>query len=168
MKTFLALSFLSLLSCSCIGGVRLPAGPPASYEYSLSGMRAAPMEWYRAETLKDGSLRLLVLRGGDDDVLIVRPPEDLFQQIDSLVRQYGLNRLKSHYQPPVDIRDGNSWSVHIRYPEGDNIHSDGYHRRPRKELQDGIAAINALLRQVAEAATGEDILGHANYRDLDW
>ena len=167
MKTFLALSFLSLLSCSCIGGVRLPAGPPIRYDYMLSGMRSAPMEWYRAETLEDGSLRLLVLNGRDS-VLIVRPPEDLFRQIDALVRQYGLNRLKSRYKPHADIRDGKSWSVYIRYPEGDSIHSDGYHRRPRKELQDGIEAINALLRQVAEAATGEDILGQADYRDLDW
>lgn len=161
MKPLFALSLLSLLGCSCLGG-KMPDGTPDRYEFRYSGPMMYPLEWYLVERADDGTLRILSSHG-EADILIVRAPEDIFQQLDSLARQYRLNRLKEDYQPPFQVLDGNFWSFRLRYPDHQEISSGGYHAWPAKALREGINAINGRLREIVSAAKENDILGHDNH-----
>ena len=162
MKTLFALSLLSLVGLNCSGDKKLPEGIPSRYEYRYSGPVMYPMDWYLVEAGEDGTVRILSSHDGPE-ILVVRAPEDIFEQIDALVRKYKLQTLKRDYEPSFQVMDGFQWSLSIRYPEYKGVYSSGYHAWPKASLREGIDAINALLKGISEAAQDEDILGHESH-----
>lgn len=160
MKHILSFSLLlTLLSCHF---ERMPQGLPVFYQYGYYGMRSNPILWLRADRDSSGTPRLSYVRD-QFEITIIRAPEDIFLQIDSLARKARLNRLKNIYTPRVEVRDGNSWSFHLDYEQG-SVYSHGSNAWPSRELRDGIDAINAYLVSLADAAGEDDILGKEPYR----
>lgn len=160
MKHILSFSLLlTLLSCHF---ERMPQGLPVFYQYGYYGMRSNPILWLRADRDPSGTPRLSYVRN-QFEITIIRAPEDIFLRIDSLARKARLNRLKDRYTPLANIKDGNSWSLNLKYEQG-SISSHGSNAWPSRELRDGIDAINAYLESLADAAGEEDIIGKEPYR----
>lgn len=160
MRTLIALSLLSLFSCSCVSQ---PEGYPCFYEYRETAMSRFPTVWYRVEATP-GAIRILVSHE-DGKVLIVRAPADIFQQIDKEVKKAHLERLKSRYKPLLRVLDGTTWSIDIHYHDR-HVSSHGHQAWPDKKRREGIDAINALLQDLANNARGDDILGEGEYDDF--
>lgn len=159
MKHILSFSLLLTL-LSCHSG-RMPEGLPVYYQFGYYGMRSNPILWLRVDRDPSGTPRLSYVRN-QFEITIIRAPEDILLQIDSLARKASLNRLKNIYTPLADIKDGNSWSFQLKYEQG-SIYSHGSNAWPSRKLKDGIDAINAYLVSLADAAGEEDIIGKEPY-----
>ena len=114
-----------------------------SYEYSYRACMMHPLYTYRVERNNDGRQTLVwtKLDGVEHTVLL---EEDVLGEIDRLAREHKLSRMKENYYPHMDIRDGYSWTIRIRYGNG-RIYADGQNAYPRQKQRDGIKAINDYL-----------------------
>ena len=116
-----------------------------SYEYSYRACMMYPLVTYRVERSDDGGQTLVwtKLDGVEHTVLL---EEDVLGEIDRLAREHKLSRMKENYYPGMDIRDGYSWTIRIRYGNG-RIYADGQNAYPRQLQRDGIKAINDYLER---------------------
>ena len=90
-----------------------PEGKLVSYQYSYSGTMAYPIDYFRIDRNKDGVLRLGWSKD-DNDIHLVRIPEESLQIIDSIAKQHKLWNLKNSYRPKMQVYDGYGWSFYVR------------------------------------------------------
>ena len=114
-----------------------------SYEYSYRACMMHPLYTYLVQKDEEGR-QVLIWTRLDGVEHTVQLEEDVLGEIDRLAREHKLSRMKENYYPHVDIRDGYSWTIRIRYGNG-SIYSDGQNAYPRQIQRDGIKAINDYL-----------------------
>ena len=159
MKTLLALSLLfGLFGCDN----ERPQGAFKMYEYTYSGTMAYPIRYYCVEKNAESGEVTLAWCSDDPEVKIIRVDSGLPDQIDSLVREYKLWRLKDAYRPPVRVLDGYGWSLRVRY-EQNTISSHGSNAWPGPQLRTGFDSVNNLLEELIGAATEADIIDRQPY-----
>ena len=114
-----------------------------SYEYEYRACMMHPLVTYLVEKDEQG-VQILTWTKLDGVKHVVTLQEDVLGRIGQLAREHRLSNLKANYYPHMDIRDGYSWTLRIRYPGG-SIYSDGMNAYPRQKQRDGIKAINDYL-----------------------
>ncbi|MBQ6310220.1 MAG: hypothetical protein IJK74_01545 [Bacteroidales bacterium] len=140
-----------------------PEGTVTSYEYSYSGTMAYPIHFYTLKVLEDGTVQLGYSHD-DNDIHLVRVPEEALKKIAEIAEEYSLHNLKGSYRPKMEVLDGYGWHIYIRYENG-SISSGGTNAWPKKELSQGIHCINNYLDSLFNAATPQDSLGVAHHHD---
>ena len=168
MRTLLYLSLvLPLLGgrlwTKASGSNPRPDGPVTSYEYRYSGTMRFPLHYYELKRDDAGAL-CLGWSDGEEEIFVIRVPEDALERIGTLVRQYKLHKLKNSSWPRMEILDGYGWHVYIRFQK-DGISSGGTNAWPPEKLDAGIAAINGYLRSLIDASTEADILRVESHLD---
>jgi len=164
MKTLMAFSMLTTLfaALSCdSAAARFTESKLLSYNYSYSGTMAHPITWYRVDTDENGTVRLSWSKYGPD-ITVLRAPQDLLDRIAQMARDSKLHKLKENYRTRLNVLDGYSWHLELRYEEG-KIYSGGYHSWPNAKLRGGIEAINACLEEIIQNATEADVIGHETH-----
>ena len=138
--------YLILLMAVCIFGRAMSPQQPrevVSYQYEYRACMMHPLVTYLVEKDEKGTQRLIWSKlDGVKHVVVLE--EDVLGRIGQIARESRLSRLKENYYPHMDIRDGYSWTLRIRYPGG-SIYSDGMNAYPRQKQRDGIKAINDYL-----------------------
>jgi len=166
MKTLLILSLvmpfiLSPFTPRSSGKNPTPQGTLVQFEYKYNSTAMYPLEYYRVDRDKEGTLRLSCSDGGRD-IRIYRAPEDLPDRIDALMKEYKLYKMKQQYWPRMDILDGHTWSIHFAYSDC-NVSTSGQNAWPPKKRTAGIKAITLMLQNLVESYTEADIIGHASH-----
>lgn len=132
IRLLIVMSLLSFLGC----GQKDPA--PGldrdvhlqSLYYSAShGYHAYSNIGYRAERLEDGQARVTVLVGNDRDRVYLTEGA-LMDSLEALVREYRMDRFKGHYEPKMEILDGDSWSMELVFTDGNSTSCGGYMAYP--------------------------------------
>ena len=138
-----------LLLCMAVGifGCAMAPQEPqevVSYEYSYRACMMHPLYTYHVQKDEEGR-QILVwtkLDGVEHSVVL---EEDVLGKIGQIAKEHRLSRMKENYYPHVDIRDGYSWTIRIRFNAGKSIYADGQNAYPRQIQRDGIDAINNYL-----------------------
>ncbi len=170
MKTLIAFSLMvSLFSCSVFGtrssgSNDKPQGAVVSYEYSYQNTMMYPITWY--EVSRDGEGRVCIAwsRDNEAEIRVIRGPEDLPGRIGAIVEEYRLYKLKNHYTPRADIRDGYMWRTYIRFEEN-SISAGGSNAWPKEALWAGVKAINDTVQSLIDASSEDDIIARRSHDD---
>ena len=140
-----------------------PEGAVTSYEYSYSGTMAYPIHFYTLKVLEDGTVQLGYSHD-DNDIHLVRVPEEALKKIAEIAEEYSLHKIKGSYRPRMEVLDGYGWHLDIEYEKG-SIYSGGTNAWPKEELSQGIHCINSYLDSLFNATTPQDSLGVAHHHD---
>ena len=170
MKTLFAFSLILPL----IGGVfytkssgknHKPEGGALYYEYRYSGTMAYPFTYYQVEKDASGRVTIAWLKKESPDVVVIKAPQEVLEHIGALAYEHKLYRIKESYWPSVQVLDGTSWHMYMRFQKG-SISSGGNNATaPAKRMQ-AIYSINSYLQSVIDASTEADIILQENYREF--
>ena len=170
MKTLFAFSLILPL----IGGVfytkssgknHKPEGGALYYEYRYSGTMAYPFTYYQVEKDASGQVTIAWLKKESPDVVVIKAPQEVLEHIGALAYEHKLYRIKESYWPSVQVLDGTSWHMYMRFQKG-SISSGGNNATaPAKRMQ-AIYSINSYLQSVIDASTEADIILQENYREF--
>ena len=158
IRLLIVMSLLSFLGC----GQKDPA--PGldrdvhlqSLYYSAShGYHAYSNIGYRAERLEDGQARVTVLVGNDRDRVYLTEGA-LMDSLEALVREYRMDRFKGHYEPKMEILDGDSWSMELVFTDGKSTSCGGYMAYPPKGAA-GIGKAEGILSRWLYQEPAEEI-----------
>jgi hypothetical protein len=156
----LIMSLLSFLGC----GHKVPGlGPEldpdvhlTSVYYSAThGYYAHSNIGYKAERLEDGKARVTV-EVGDDRDRVFETEGALMDTLESFVREYRMNHFKGHYEPKMEILDGDSWSMELVFTDGTSTSCGGYMAYPPKGAE-GIGRTEGILSRWLEQEPAEEI-----------
>jgi predicted small lipoprotein YifL len=159
-KLLLVMSLFSFLGC----GHKTPAlGPELdknvhvqSLHFSAThGYHAYSNIGYKAERLESGNTRVVVEVGNDRD-RVFETEGSLMDSLEALVREYRMDKFTGHYQPEMEILDGDSWSMEICYTDGSSNSCGGYMAYPPKGAA-GIHKTEALLSRWLYQEPAEEI-----------
>lgn len=132
LRLLLVMSLLSFLGC----GQNKPAPELdrdvhlKSFYYSAShGYHAYSNIGYRAERLEDGQTRITVIVGNDRDRVFLAEGA-VMDSLEALVREYRMNNFTGHYEPKMEIMDGDSWSMELVFTDGNITSCGGYMAYP--------------------------------------
>lgn len=115
-----------------------------SYEYSYRACMMHPLYTYNVQKDEEGRQILVWTRlDGVEHTVVLE--EDVLGKIGQIAKEHRLSSMKENYYPGMDIRDGYSWTIRIRFNVGKHIYSDGQNAYPRQKQRDGIKAINDYL-----------------------
>ena len=166
----LALSLLLPLSCTPRLGVRgsgnndKPQGAAVAYEYSYSNTMMYPVTYYRVNRGPAGDVKIAWSADNEPDIRVIRGPEDFFDRVDAIVKEYRLYKLKRSYLPTMEILDGYMWHAAIEF-EGSYLSTGGSNAWPPSRLNEGIYAINGIISQCIDASTAADIIDRRSHND---
>ena len=170
MKPLLILSLMiPLFSCSFLGTKTVgsnprPDGAMTSYEYAYMSTAMYPLQWYEVDRDEAGKVRIAWSAQLDPEIRVIRGPEDFFERTAAIVGEYKLYRLREHYSPRADVRDGYMWHAYIRF-EHNSISSGGSNAWPKETLRAGVKAINAYIQSLIDASTEADVIDRQAYSD---
>ena len=159
-KLLLVMSLFSFLGC----GHKVPAlGPELdknvhvqSLHYSAThGYHAYSNIGYKAERLENGKTRVVVEVGNDRD-RVFETEGSLMDSIEALVREYRMNTFTKHYEPKMEILDGDSWSMEICYTDGSSNACGGYMAYPPRGAK-GIFETEGLLSRWLYQEPAEEV-----------
>lgn len=133
-KLILLMSLFSLFGCRQTTPAPAPVydGPvrlDSFYYTATHGFRGYTNRGYRAERLKNDQVRVIVELGDDRD-RIFETDGSLMDSLESIVRDYKMNRYKEKYTPMFDVKDGDTWEFTLKYSDGKRVHSHGYYVLP--------------------------------------
>ena len=168
MKTLLTLSLLLPLfgfrvMVIASGSNPKPDGPVSFYQYTYSSTSRFPVRFYEVKPDDSGTL-CLRWSVNDEDISVIRAPQDALERIGELVAQHKLHKLKNSYRPRMEVLDGHGWYMIIRFREN-SISAGGSNAWPPAKLDAGIHAINAYLQSLIDASTEADIIRHESHLD---
>lgn len=146
IRLLLVMSLLSFLGC----GQNKPAPELdrdvhlKSLYYSAShGYHAYSNIGYKAERLEDGQTRITVIVGNDRDRVFLAEGA-VMDSLEALVREYRMHSFSGHYEPKMEILDGDSWSMELVFTDGNITSCGGYMAYPPKGAA-GIGKTEGLL-----------------------
>ena len=155
VKILLLMSLLSLFGC----GQNEPNGDrtvQSVYFSGTHGYHAYSNIGYRAERMEDGRTRVIVEVGNDRD-RVFETDGSLMDTLDSLVWKYRMDRYKGHYQPKMEILDGDSWSMEITFTDGSYSSCGGYMAYPPGKGAEAIGKVEGTLSGWLYQEPAEDV-----------
>lgn len=159
-RLILLMSLLSFLGC----GHKVPGlGPELDpdvhlksvYYSATHGYFAHSNIGYKAERLEDGKARVTV-EVGDDRDRVFETDGSLMDTLESFVREYRMDRFSGHYEPKMEILDGDSWSMELVFTDGSSTSCGGYMAYPPKGAE-GIGRTEGILSRWLEQEPAEEI-----------
>lgn len=172
MKTLLALTLMiPLLSCSFLGTKSKgsnpkPEGAMIAYKYAHMSTAMYPLRWYEVDRDGDGQVRIAWSEPNEPEIRVIRGPEDFFERVAAIVEEYRLYRLREHYSPRADIRDGYMWHAYFRF-EQNSISAGGTNAWPKEKLWAGVEAVNAYIQSLIDASAESDVIARRSHDDRD-
>lgn len=144
----LVLSFLSLFGCRSQQPPKsdLPEGDRIVY-FTLSkggGMRRFSGYKYKVQETKDGQVHFLFNHEYPDEKEFYVDDHSVFDTLGAIVRKYRMDRYRSRYEPRMEILDGYSWNLYVKYASGKTISSGGYMAGPDNWSQAREELLNCL------------------------
>ena len=135
-RILLLMSLFSFLGCGC----KAPTagqGPELDSDLHLQslyfsathGYFAHSNIGYKAERLEGGKARVTVEVGNDRD-RIFETEESVMDSLEAIVREYRMQNYKGHYEPKMEIMDGDSWSMELVFTDGSSSSCGGYMAYP--------------------------------------
>jgi len=147
------MSLLSLLGCSPkYETVHLQS----LYIGGTHGYHAHSNIDYQAERLDNGRTRVTVMVGNDRD-RVFETEGSLMDSLEALVRQYRMYRYKGHYEPRMEIMDGDSWSLDLRFTDGSSTSCGGYMAYPPGKGAEAIGKTEGLLSRWLYQEPAEEV-----------
>lgn len=154
------MTLLSLLGC----GPKKPAGPDEPGDvrldyihYSAShGYHAYSNIGYSAERQADGKTRIVVEVGNDRD-RVFEAEASVMDSLDAIVKKYKMIKYHGHYQPKVDILDGDSWSFSMRMSDGTEGDCGGYMAYPPKGGAQALGEVETILSRWLYMEPAEEV-----------
>lgn len=127
----LVASILSLFGCGS-KDPGIPEGDTIVYFSYRRGGGMARFSGFRYEIKanKDGKVHFLFNEGYPDESEYELEDHSVFDSLDKVVRTYEMWNYQPNYQPPMQIFDGESWDLYIKYASGATIQSGGYMAGP--------------------------------------
>ncbi len=151
IRLLLVMSLLFFQGC----GRPAPAPLKSIYYSATHGYHAYSNIGYRAERLENGNTRVSVLVGNDRD-RVFETEGSLMDSLEALVREYRMDRFKGHYEPKMDILDGDSWSMEICYTDGSSNSCGGYMAYPPRGAE-GIFKTEGILSRWLYQEPAEEV-----------
>jgi len=151
IRLLLVMSLLFFPGC----GRPAPAPLKSIYYSATHGYHAYSNIGYRAERLENGNTRVSVLVGNDRD-RVFETEGSLMDSLEALVREYRMDRFKGHYEPKMDILDGDSWSMEICYTDGSSTSCGGYMAYPHRGAE-GIFKTEGILSRWLYQEPAEEV-----------
>ena len=110
----------------------LPKGDTMIYFslYRGGGMRQFDGYRYQIEATKDGRVHFLFNERYPDEKEYYTDDHSVFDSLDKIVRKYDMANYASNYEPEVQVFDGQSWDLYVRYASKASIRSGGYMAGP--------------------------------------
>ena len=109
----------------------MPKGTITSFNYIENGTAAEPYVFYEMITAKNRiSLKYI---NGDGEYKTIKLTSDITEQIRNTIKDYKIYKYKSHYIPDMEVLDGYSWNLEIKFSSGEVIHSSGSNARPNNK-----------------------------------
>ena len=83
-------------------------------------------ESYQVSTEKDGRIRIVIDESFPNEKDFYIDDTTIFDELLSIVKEFKMDKYKGHYQPMMEIFDGDSWSLYYKYNSGRSQSSGGY------------------------------------------
>jgi hypothetical protein len=153
-KYLILMSLLSFLGCGTPldDSVRLQflsyGGTNGYHAYSNIG--------YTAERLEDGKTRVVVQVGNDRD-RVFEAEGAVMDSLEAIVRDYRMDRYKGHYEPKMDILDGDSWSLELRFSDGQSTSCGGYMAYPPRGGAEALGKVEGILSRWLYQEPAEEV-----------
>lgn len=97
---------------------------------------------YEIDSDKNGRVHFRINEGYPDEKEFYTDDHSVFDSLDKIVRKYNMMDYASDYYPDLEVTDGQSWTLSIRYASKRSVHSDGYivvpdgYREAEKEIHE--------------------------------
>lgn len=127
--------FLSVFGCKTLQSSN-PAGfnPNDTITYfSLSsggGMLRFGGFKYEVELTKEGRTHFVFNKEYPDEVEFTIDDCSVFDSLQQIVLKYKMYNYKGHYEPEMQVLDGESWSLYVKYASRQTISAGGYMAGP--------------------------------------
>ena len=158
-KYLFLMSLLSFLGC----GQKEPASPLKYIHISgTHGYYAHSNIGYSAERMENGRTRIVVEVGNDRD-RVFETDGSLMDTLEAYVREYRMYQYSGHYQPEMDILDGDSWSLDMQFADGESASCSGYMAYPPRKGSEAIGKVEGCLSRWLYQEPAEEI-GLISYR----
>ena len=173
MKIMIVLAGLvSLFGCGTHGHPsRIPDGDTIvsfSLSQSESMVRFSGYK-YEVRATKEGRVYFRFNEDYPDEKDFYLDDHSVFDTLDAIVRKYHMDQYEFDYQPPVQVFDGYSWDLYVKYASGVIIRSGGYMAGPdnwheaRAELINSLDQWKNLPGMTKELITFKYSYGPRNY-----
>ena len=111
---------------------------------------------YKAERLADGKTRITVMVGNDRD-RVFEADGAIMDTLESIVRQYRMDRYKGNYQPKMEILDGDSWHFSLSFADGKETDCSGYMAYPHNHGREALGKVEGILSRWLYQEPAEDV-----------
>ncbi|MBR3291417.1 MAG: hypothetical protein IKI66_04485 [Bacteroidales bacterium] len=111
---------------------------------------------YSAERLENGKTRVIVEIGNDRD-RVFEADGALMDTLETIVRAYRMDRYSGHYQPKMEILDGDSWSLELRFSDGSSTSCSGYMAYPPKGGAEALGKVEGTLSRWLYQEPAEEV-----------
>lgn len=126
---------LSLVSCKTPKSITVPS--PVENDtivyFSLSeggGMNRFSGFGYEVAETEDGKVRFLFNEGHPDEKEFALDDHSVFDSLQAIIQNHKMYNWTGHYQPEIEVLDGTSWSLYVRYASRKSISAGGYMAGP--------------------------------------
>ena len=111
---------------------------------------------YSAERLENGRTRVVV-EIGNDRHRVFEADGALMDTLEAIVREYRMDRYSGHYQPKMEILDGDSWSLELRLSDGSSSSCSGYMAYPPKGGAEALGKVEGTLSRWLYQEPAEEV-----------
>ena len=173
MKTILTLtcimSFLGLCSRNKYGVIaegenEKPKGNLIEYQYSYHVCMAYPQRYFNIKANEDGVMTLSFSEQSNDEIRVMRIPDDALKAIQDTAQKYELYKIKQSFRPTAEVLDGDGWGLQLTYEDG-YIFSGGSNASAFGKGSEGHYAILKYVEELLEKTTPADSLGIRYHSD---
>ena len=77
--------------------------------------------------------------------------------LETIVRAYRMDRYSGHYQPKMEILDGDSWSLELRFSDGSSTSCSGYMAYPPKGGAEALGKVEGTLSRWLYQEPAEEV-----------
>ena len=103
-------------------------------------------ESYQVSTEKDGRIRIVIDESFPNEKDFYIDDTTIFDELLAIVKEFKMDKYKGHYQPMMEIFDGDSWSLYYKYNSGRSQSSGGYMDWP-SNYHDARHALSAYFQK---------------------
>ena len=141
------LSAIIALATSCVspnpGNKDMAAEHLTAFRFShQNSMAMYNGENYDVTTMNDGRVHVVIDEGFPGEKEFYLNDTTIFDELLTIVKTYKMDKYKENYKTWMDIRDGDSWSLHYTYNSRRSVSSGGYMAWPKnyKEMRQALSA----------------------------
>ena len=145
---------LSSSCCAQQSGRKMPEGRLQKLEYVRQGSMAGAEYKGTVTTDSTGVAVLEAMREPYGPLYRVTLSDGQLDSLRTIIEEEEMYKYKSHYEPPVRVYDGYSWSFYAGFEGNEGISSGGSNARPKGG---GLERICEMMRLLASQPEAEEL-----------